>query len=92
MNAFHVIGGVTAVWAVIVAGLGIKSEDFPRGGIEKVVGAISVVLVTGSIAAAILTAESGAEGDHGGADTHQQPNQEDEAHQEVDQEEPSGAD
>lgn len=92
MNAFHVIGGLTAVWAVIVAILGIKSEGFPRGAVEKIVGLVSVVLVSGSIAAAILTAESGAE--HGAAETHQQEGgaEEEEAHQEEDQEEPAGAD
>lgn len=91
MNAFHVIGGLTAIWAVVVAILGIKSEDFPRGAIEKVVGAVSVVLVTASIAAAVLTAEAPEE--HEGAPTghgEQQGNEQEETHQEADTPEPSG--
>ena len=64
MNAFHVIGGVTAIWAVLVAALGIRKEDFP-GGAEKIVGAISVLLVVSAISAAVIT--SGNEKDeHGG--------------------------
>ena len=55
MNAFHVIGGLTAIWAVLVAIIGIKKEDFP-GGAEKIVGAISVVLVVSAISAAVITA------------------------------------
>jgi hypothetical protein len=54
MNAFHVIGGLAAIWAVAVAIIGIKKEDFP-GGAEKIVGAISVLLVVGAISAAIIT-------------------------------------
>ena len=84
MNAFHVIGSLTAIWAVVVAILGIKSEGFPRGGIEKVVGAVSVVLVTASIAAAVITAETPEE--HEGAQTghgEQEPNSEEESHQET---------
>ena len=65
MNAFHVIGGITAIWAVLVAVVGIKKEDFPSGGIEKVVGAISVLLVAGAISAALITAAN-EEDEHGG--------------------------
>ena len=54
MNAFHVIGALAAIWAVIVAVIGIKKEDFP-GGAEKIVGAISVLLVIGAISAAVIT-------------------------------------
>ena len=64
MNAFHVIGGLTALWAVFVAILGIKKEDFP-GGAEKIVGAISVLLVVSAISAAIITAANEKE-EHGG--------------------------
>ena len=55
MNAFHVMGGLTAIWAVTVAVIGIKKEDFP-GGAEKIVGAISVLLVVSAISAAVITA------------------------------------
>ena len=64
MNAFHVIGGLTAIWAVAVAVVGIRKEDFP-GGAEKIVGAISVLLVVSAISAAIISSAN--EGDeHGG--------------------------
>ena len=65
MNAFHVIGGVAAIWAVAVAVVGIKKEDFP-GGVEKIVGAISVLLVVSAISAAIITSANEEE-DHGGS-------------------------
>jgi hypothetical protein len=73
MNAFHVIGGLTAIWAVAVAVIGIKKEDFP-GGAEKIVGAISVLLVIGAISAAVLTSTTEEEEEHGGAEeaTHTQ--------------------
>ena len=67
MNAFHVIGGLTAIWAVVVAVLGIRNEDFP-GGAEKIVGAISALLVVGAISAAILTGETEGGEEHGGGE------------------------
>ena len=66
MNAFHVIGGLTAIWAVVVAIIGIRNEDFPAGA-EKIVGAISVLLVLSAISAAIITAANEEE-EHGGED------------------------
>jgi hypothetical protein len=66
MNAFHVLGGVTAIWAVLVAIVGIRKEDFP-GGMEKLVGAISVLLVVGAISAASITSANEDE-EHGGAE------------------------
>ena len=63
MNAFHVIGALAAIWAVVVAVTGIRKEDFP-GGAEKIVGAISVLLVVGAISAAIITSAN--EEDEGG--------------------------
>jgi hypothetical protein len=67
MNAFHVMGGLTAIWAVVVAIIGIKKEDFP-GGAEKIVGAISVVLVVGAISAAVITSANEEEEHGGGAE------------------------
>jgi hypothetical protein len=67
MNAFHVIGALTAIWAVLVAIVGITKEDFP-GGMEKVVGAISVLLVVGAISAAVITSASEDEEHGGGAE------------------------
>ena len=66
MNAFHVIGGLTAIWAVALGIAGIKKEDFP-GGAEKIVGAISVLLVVSAISAAIITSGNEDE-DHGGGE------------------------
>jgi hypothetical protein len=65
VNAFHVIGAIAAIWAVGVAGWGIRKEDFPRGAAEKVVGAISVLVVLGAISAAIITSANEEE-EHGG--------------------------
>lgn len=57
MNAFHVIGGLTALWALLVAFLGISRESFPGSkGTENIIVAVSILLVIGSIAAAALTA------------------------------------
>ncbi len=67
MNAFHVIGGLAAIWAVTVGILGIRNEDFP-GGAEKIVGAISVLLVVSAISAAVITGANEDE-EHGGEDT-----------------------
>lgn len=68
MNAFHVIGGLTAIWAVLVALLGITREEFPRGGAERIVGAISILLVAGAIGAAIITSANEEEEGGGGAE------------------------
>ena len=56
MNAFHVIGGITAIWALLVSALGVFVRGFPGRLGEKVVIAISVILVAGSISSAIYTA------------------------------------
>lgn len=70
MNAFHVIGGITAIWAVLVAVLGIARENFPGGGAEKIVGAISVLLVVGTISAALITSANESD-EPGGAEATQ---------------------
>ncbi|MDQ3720327.1 MAG: hypothetical protein M3350_06045 [Actinomycetota bacterium] len=67
MNAFHVVGGLLAVWAVVVSFLGITREGFPNSKMaEIVVSVVSVVLVIGAIGTAVYTganegAEEGAE-------------------------------
>ena len=54
MNAFHVLGGLLAIWALVVSFLGITREGFPEGRAqERLVGAISVLLVAGAIGSAI---------------------------------------
>jgi len=56
MNAFHVVGGLLAVWAVIVSFLGITREGFPKTKLaETVVAVISIVLVAGAIGTAVYT-------------------------------------
>jgi len=65
LNAFHVIGGITAIWAVLVSVIGITREDFPTGAAEKIVGAISILLVVSAISAAIITSGNEEE-EHGG--------------------------
>lgn len=52
MNPWFVFGPLLAVWAVIVALLGITRESFP-GSAARLVGAISVVLALLAIASAI---------------------------------------
>jgi hypothetical protein len=57
VNAFHVCGGLLAIWAVLTGILGITRENFPGSrGTERVVGAISVLLVAGTIFSALYTA------------------------------------
>lgn len=65
MNAFHVIGSITAILAVMVGALGITREDFPRGGAEKAVGTIAALLVAATISAGIITSAN-EDDDHGG--------------------------
>jgi len=56
MNAFHVLGGLLAVWALVVSFLGVTREGFPDSrSSELLVTAISVVLVLLAISAAIVT-------------------------------------
>ena len=56
MNAFHVCGGIFAIWAVTVFFLGVTREDFPKTeGATRLVGAISVVLALLAIGSAIYT-------------------------------------
>ena len=65
MNAFHVCGGMLAVWAVIVSFLGITRENFPATTAPPDwSGAISLVLVVAAIGTAIYTAAT--EEDEGG--------------------------
>jgi plastocyanin len=55
LTAFHFVGGALAIWAVLLAGLGVFNHDFPPKGLEKVVIAISAILVAGAIGTAIGT-------------------------------------
>jgi plastocyanin len=55
INAFHVFGAILAVWAVALTAVGVMSHDFPPKGLEKVVIAISAILVVAAISSAIIT-------------------------------------
>ena len=67
MNAFHVVGGILAIWAILVTFLGVTREDFPASqGAERVVTAISVLLALGAIGSAIYVGAT--EGDEDAAE------------------------
>jgi len=55
--AFYVCGGLLALWAVLVAGFGIRAETFPqsRGQARGVMG-VSVLLIAAAMATAVITA------------------------------------
>jgi plastocyanin len=56
VNAFHVIGILFAIWAVVLTVVGITREHFPRtGGQALAVGTLSVLLAVSTIGAAIIT-------------------------------------
>lgn len=52
LNLFEVVGPILAIWALLVSFLGITRENFP-GNAEKLVGAISVILVAAAIGSAV---------------------------------------
>lgn len=57
MNAFHVMGGMLAVWALLVSFLGVTRENWPGSkGAERAVMLISVTLFFCAVGSAILTA------------------------------------
>jgi plastocyanin len=58
INAFHVIGGILAVWAVVISALGVTRKGFPAGGAEKLVIAVTALLVVGTLSAAVITSSS----------------------------------
>jgi hypothetical protein len=56
VNAFHVCGGLFAIWALVVSFLGITREGFPGSAqAARGVGAISVILAAAAIGTAIYT-------------------------------------
>ena len=56
INAFHVLGALTAIWAVVLFLLGVMSHEFPaKAGVERAVIAVSALLVVSTITAAIVT-------------------------------------
>jgi plastocyanin len=77
ITAFHVIGGLLALWAVVLSALGVMREDFPgKGAGQTIVMAISGLLVAGTIGSAIVTAKDEPKGHEKagtGANSGQQP-------------------
>jgi plastocyanin len=58
ITAFHVVGALLAVWAVVLSALGVMREDFPgKGRGQTIVMGISALLVAGAIGTAIGTAQ-----------------------------------
>ncbi len=69
MNAFHVCGGLFALWAVIVSFVGITREEFPASaGAQRAVAVVSVLLAVATIGSAIYT--SATEEPEPGAEEH----------------------
>jgi NADH:ubiquinone oxidoreductase subunit 6 (subunit J) len=55
MTLYYIIGAVLAVWAVVVAFLGIKFDRFPGGkGGERLLAGISIILVAATVTSAIV--------------------------------------
>ena len=53
---FYIAGGVLALWAVVLAAIGLRQPSFPGGSAgQRGVIAISLALVVIAIGAAILT-------------------------------------
>lgn len=62
-TAFHAVGIMLAVWALIVTALGVTRPDFPgKGRGQAIVMAISGLLVAGAIGTAIATSKNAPKG------------------------------
>lgn len=67
MNAFHVLGGALALWAVLVTVLGLTRESFPATKVsERIVTVISVLLTLAAISSALITSAIEGEEEKGG--------------------------
>jgi hypothetical protein len=56
VNAYHVCGGVLALWAVLVSVVGVTREDFPgTAGGARLVALVSILLALATIGSAIYT-------------------------------------
>ena len=55
-TAFYVLGLVAAAWAIVLFAVGMRSASFPGSpGAQRGVIAISVIVVVGAMASAVLT-------------------------------------
>jgi hypothetical protein len=56
-TVFYLLGGLAAVWAIVLFSIGMRSSSFPGSpAAQRGVIAISVVLVIGAMASSVLTA------------------------------------
>ena len=56
-TAFYVLGGVAAVWAIVLFAVGMRNPKFPGSvAAQRGVMVVSVVLVVSAMASAVLTA------------------------------------
>ncbi len=68
------MGGLFAVWAVVLTAIGIRREDFPRPGLQTVaVGTISVLLAASAISSGIVTSALEEEEEEGHAGEAAEP-------------------
>ena len=66
MNAYHVCGGLLALWAVLVSVLGITREEFPgTAGGARLVALVSILLALATIGSAVYTGATEDEEEHG---------------------------
>lgn len=55
-TAFYIAGGLLALWAVVLAAIGLSRPEFPgKAGVSRGVMALSGVLVVAAMTAAVLT-------------------------------------
>jgi hypothetical protein len=56
-TAFYIFGGLLAVWAVVLSGIGMASEGFPATvGAKRGVIGLTALLVAAAMATAVITA------------------------------------
>jgi hypothetical protein len=56
-TAFYVFGGLLAVWAVVLSGIGMSSATFPATvGAKRGVIGLTAVLMAAAMATAVITA------------------------------------
>jgi hypothetical protein len=54
---FYLLGGAAVVWAIVLFAVGMRSESFPASaGAQRGVMAVSVLVVVGAMASAVITA------------------------------------
>ena len=55
---FYLLGGIFAIWAVVLAGVGLTRPSFPFGVLgQRLVMLISFALATAAVLSAVLTSK-----------------------------------